>query len=55
MSWDLDVFIERLYRNQLLSETIIRELCEKTKELLVKEGNVTQVSAPVTLVGDVHG
>ncbi|KAJ3016954.1 putative serine/threonine protein phosphatase [Thoreauomyces humboldtii] len=55
MSWDLDVFIERLYRKQLLSENVVRELCQKTKELLVKEGNVAQVSAPVTLVGDVHG
>ncbi|KAJ3160207.1 putative serine/threonine protein phosphatase [Geranomyces michiganensis] len=55
MSWDLDVFIEQLYRKQLLPENIIKELCEKTKELLVREGNVAQVAAPVTLVGDVHG
>ncbi|KND03550.1 uncharacterized protein SPPG_01027 [Spizellomyces punctatus DAOM BR117] len=55
MSWDLDTFIERLYRKQLLSEGVVKELCEKTKEILVREGNVAQVSAPVTLVGDVHG
>ncbi|KAI9003681.1 Metallo-dependent phosphatase-like protein [Gaertneriomyces semiglobifer] len=55
MSWDLDVFIERLYRKQILPENIVKELCEKTKEVLVREGNVSTVSAPVTLVGDVHG
>ncbi|TPX70654.1 hypothetical protein SpCBS45565_g01620 [Spizellomyces sp. 'palustris'] len=55
MSWDLDTFIERLYRKQLLSEGVVKELCEKAKEILVREGNVAQVSAPVTLVGDVHG
>ncbi|KAJ3289927.1 putative serine/threonine protein phosphatase [Blyttiomyces sp. JEL0837] len=54
-SWDLDAFISRLYQRELLDEHIIRELCEKTKEVLVKEGNVRSISAPATLVGDVHG
>ncbi|KAJ1551536.1 putative serine/threonine protein phosphatase [Nowakowskiella sp. JEL0078] len=55
MGFDLDEFISSLYNKELLSEAVIKELCEKTKEVLVNEGNVRMVSAPVTLVGDVHG
>ncbi|KAJ3130252.1 putative serine/threonine protein phosphatase [Nowakowskiella sp. JEL0407] len=53
--FDLDKFITSLYNRELLSEEVIKELCEKTKEVLVNEGNVRMVSAPVTIVGDVHG
>ena len=55
MLWDVDQFIARLYKRELLPEEIVKELCEKTKEILLKEGNVRNVSAPVTVVGDVHG
>ncbi|KAJ3283564.1 putative serine/threonine protein phosphatase [Borealophlyctis nickersoniae] len=55
MSWDLDLFISRLYGKHLLPEATVKELCEKVKEVLVREGNVRTVSAPCTLVGDVHG
>ncbi|KAJ3111591.1 putative serine/threonine protein phosphatase [Phlyctochytrium bullatum] len=55
MSWDLDLFIAKLHNRELLSEQVIRELCEKVKEVLVHEGNVRHIKAPVTLVGDVHG
>ena len=55
MAWDLDVFIAKLYNRETLPEHIIKELCEKTKEVLITEGNVRAVSAPCTLVGDVHG
>lgn len=40
---------------KVIPERDIRELCEKAKELLREEPNVVPVSAPVTLVGDVHG
>ena len=55
MTWDLDAIISRLYAKQLLPEHTVRELCEKVKEVLVREGNVRSVSPPCTLVGDVHG
>ncbi|KAJ3219350.1 putative serine/threonine protein phosphatase [Dinochytrium kinnereticum] len=55
MAWDLDLFISKLHARELLSEQVIRELCEKVKEVLVNEGNVRHIKAPVTLVGDVHG
>ncbi|KAJ3097433.1 putative serine/threonine protein phosphatase [Phlyctochytrium planicorne] len=55
MAWDLDQFISKLYARELLSEQVIKELCQKVKEVLVNEGNVRHIKAPCTLVGDVHG
>ncbi|KAJ3226958.1 putative serine/threonine protein phosphatase [Clydaea vesicula] len=46
-------YISELYNRQLLSEIIIKELCEKVKEVLVLESNVKNVKTPVTL--DIHG
>jgi serine/threonine-protein phosphatase PPG1 len=54
-SFDADVYLEKLYRKELLPEAAVKELCEKAKELLLLEGNVRDVSAPVALVGDIHG
>jgi hypothetical protein len=34
---------------------LLREICEKTKEVLMRESNVVHISAPVTVVGDIHG
>jgi serine/threonine-protein phosphatase PPG1 len=55
MAFDLDQCIEQLLRKQLLHEALLREICEKTKEVLMRESNVVHVSAPVTVVGDIHG
>eukprot|EP01051_Picozoa_sp_SAG22_P028206 SAG22_NODE_9841_length_567_cov_0.794872_2_plen_68_part_00 len=38
-----------------LSEEKISELCAQAKEVLGKESNVAQATAPVTIVGDIHG
>ncbi|KAL1695007.1 Metallo-dependent phosphatase-like protein [Schizophyllum commune] len=53
--FDLDACIQRLLKKQLLHEALLREICEKTKEVLMQESNVVHVSAPVTVVGDIHG
>lgn len=54
-SIDLDQCIERLYRKELLAESVIEAICAKAKELLMKESNVVHIAAPVTVVGDIHG
>jgi len=51
----LDEIITNVQDMKVIPERDIRELCEKAKELLREEPNVVPVSAPVTLVGDVHG
>lgn len=52
---DLDGAISILLTKKLLGEALIKEICEKTKELLMRESNVVHISAPVTVVGDIHG
>jgi len=52
---DLDECIEKLMRCVVLSEADVREVCSKLKEIYLYEGNVKQIQAPVTVVGDVHG
>ena len=53
--FDLDQCIEQAFKKHLLSEALLREICEKTKEVLMRESNVIHVSSPVTVVGDIHG
>ncbi|KCV68080.1 serine/threonine-protein phosphatase 2A catalytic subunit B [Fonticula alba] len=55
MKVDLDECIERITRLELLDISLINFLCESMKELLLREPNVVHISAPVTVVGDVHG
>ena len=55
MALDLDAGIEKLLNKQRLVDTLLKEICEKTKELLMQESNVVHISAPVTVVGDIHG
>ena len=52
---DLDACIAQLFNKQLLHEALLREICEKTKEILMRESNVQHISSPVTVVGDIHG
>ncbi|RIA89489.1 serine/threonine-protein phosphatase [Glomus cerebriforme] len=57
MGLDLDACISQLLQKQLLAESLLKEICEKTKELLMNESNCVSISAPVTVesVGDIHG
>lgn len=54
-SIDLDECIERLYKKELLADSVVEAICAKAKELLMKESNVVHIAAPVTVVGDIHG
>lgn len=54
-SVDLDECISRLYKKELLADSVIEAICAKAKELLMKESNVVHVQSPVTVVGDIHG
>ncbi|KAJ3341348.1 Serine/threonine-protein phosphatase 4 catalytic subunit [Gonapodya sp. JEL0774] len=52
---DLDRLISQLSSCQLIKESEVRSLCEKAREILIEEGNVQRVDAPVTICGDIHG
>ncbi|KAH0573156.1 Serine/threonine-protein phosphatase [Spironucleus salmonicida] len=55
MAIDLDLFIERVFDGQMLSEEEVDQICKLGQTLLDQEPNVIQVQAPVTIVGDIHG
>ena len=55
ISYDIDKFIEQLYKCIPLKEKEVKFLIEKAKEILEKESNVQFVPCPVTVCGDVHG
>jgi len=40
---------------KLLPEFDVKILCTKVKAILVEENNITPISSPVTICGDVHG
>lgn len=50
-----DSAISELRACRTIPEPQVRELCHKARELLIEEGNVVQVDAPVTICGDIHG
>ncbi|KAI9651746.1 MAG: hypothetical protein M1831_000496 [Alyxoria varia] len=52
---DLDKAIEQLRACKPIPEPQVREICYKARELLIEEGNVVGVDAPVTICGDIHG
>ncbi|KLJ09730.1 hypothetical protein EMPG_14853 [Blastomyces silverae] len=52
---DLDKAIAQLRACRPIPEHEVRELCYKAREILIEEGNVVSVDAPVTICGDIHG
>ncbi|KAF4587225.1 protein phosphatase [Ophiocordyceps camponoti-floridani] len=52
---DLDKAIAQLRACRPIPEPQVRELCHRARELLIEEGNVVTVTAPVTICGDIHG
>jgi serine/threonine-protein phosphatase PPG1 len=55
MSADLDKQLRVLAKGELLSEDVLKRLCEKLKDSFIQEPNVVPVAAPVTVVGNLHG
>ncbi|KAJ1877048.1 putative serine/threonine protein phosphatase, partial [Kickxella alabastrina] len=55
MVLDVDKCIAQLYNGELLAESQVQLLCSQVRPILANESNVVPLSAPVTVVGDVHG
>ena len=52
---ELDRQIEQLKKCEYIKESEVKELCRAAKDILIEESNVTKVSSPVTICGDIHG
>ena len=52
---DLDQWIEQLMECKQLTESQVKQLCDKARDILTNESNVQDVKCPVTVCGDVHG
>ena len=50
-----DAWVEKLYKGEILPENQLFQLCERAKEILLEENNVSPVAAPVVICGDIHG
>eukprot|EP01006_Ploeotia_vitrea_P064087 TRINITY_DN86935_c0_g1_i1.p1 TRINITY_DN86935_c0_g1~~TRINITY_DN86935_c0_g1_i1.p1 ORF type:complete len:326 (+),score=35.61 TRINITY_DN86935_c0_g1_i1:66-980(+) len=52
---DLDRQIALLRNCEIIKESEVKTLCFKAREILLEEGNVQKIYAPVTICGDIHG
>lgn len=52
---DLDAWIVQLKRCEPLKEAQVKLLCERAIEILVEEGNVQHIEAPVTICESSEG
>ncbi|KAL4478011.1 hypothetical protein ABPG72_013450 [Tetrahymena utriculariae] len=55
VSLNIDKWIEQLRKCERIKEQEVKELCNKSKEILNLEDNLVQVEPPVTICGDIHG
>ena len=52
---EIDAQLEQLLQCKPLTETEVKALCDKAREILIEESNVQPVKCPVTVCGDIHG
>ena len=53
--FEIDKWIEKLKKCELIKESEVKALYLRGKEILNEENNVVEVSSPVTICGDIHG
>jgi len=52
---EIEKYIETLKKCEYIMEKEVKFLCEKAKEILIKEENVVNLQSPITICGDIHG
>ena len=55
MKFNIDEILETLMNNELPKESDVQILCNKAKEIFLKEPNMRKINLPVTICGDIHG
>lgn len=53
--FEIDNLIENLIHLTLPKEIEVKELCDRAREILLREENVAILSTPITVCGDIHG
>lgn len=51
----LDEWLEEAKQCHYLPESVMKQLCEMVKEVLMEESNIQPIVTPVTICGDIHG
>lgn len=51
----IEKYLSKLMLCECLSPDEVKQLCQKATEIFVKEPNVLNLSAPITICGDIHG
>lgn len=51
----MEKYIKKILNLQLLQISEIKEICEKSIEILIKEPNFPNITSPVSVCGDIHG
>lgn len=52
---NLDAALEKLYKGEILDESVLEKVCARCQRILSEESNVITVGVPLTVVGDIHG
>lgn len=55
MPFNIDKYLEKAWKAELLDALAIKVACQKCTEILIEETNVQPVQGPVSVVGDIHG
>ena len=52
---DFDKMLKKVMNFQILTINEIKTICDKSKEMFIKEPTILEICPPITLVGDIHG
>ena len=47
--------LKKVMTFEILTINEIKTVCDKSKEMFIKEPTILEISPPITLVGDIHG
>ena len=52
---DFDKMFKKVNNFELLTINEIKSICDKSKEIFIKEPTILEINPPITLIGDIHG
>ena len=55
MNFDVDKYLEKAFKGEIIEEIGIKLITMKIKEIFVDEPNIIILKSPITCIGDIHG